>query len=73
MNTTTDVSDAIARAKAPLKRDFPNWNIVHSSADRWWAFLDPKRRGRDTAPTRTTAVDADTAEGLYKLLAAAES
>jgi hypothetical protein len=73
MNTTTDVADAIARAKAPLERDFPGWNIVHSDADRWWAFLDPKRRPKDKASARTTTVDANTPEGLYKLLAAAES
>ncbi|WP_171069443.1 hypothetical protein [Actinomadura geliboluensis] len=73
MNETTDVADPIARAKAPLQRDFPEWNIVYSSANRWWAFLDPKRRGRDTAPTRTTAVDADTSEGLYELLTTAVS
>ncbi len=34
MNETLDVSDAIARAKAPLERDFPAWNIVHSDAGR---------------------------------------
>ncbi len=73
MNTTTDAFDAIARAKAPLKRDISDWNIVHSSKGRWWAFLDPNQRRKDTASTVVTAVDADTAEGLYELLAAAES
>ncbi|MFA1538049.1 hypothetical protein [Actinomadura monticuli] len=71
MNTTTGAP--VTRDKALLKRDFPDWNFVHSDADRWWAFLDPKRRGKDMATARTTALDADTAEELYKLLAEATS
>ncbi|WP_346049873.1 hypothetical protein [Actinomadura chokoriensis] len=73
MITTTGVSDAIAQAKAPLERDFPGWNIVHSSAGRWWAFLDPNRRRKDMAPIKDTALDADTSEGLYEKLAAVGS
>lgn len=73
MNETLDVSDAIARAKAPLERDFPAWNIVHSDAGRWWAFLDPNRRRKDSASAQTTSVDADTSEGLHELLTTVES
>ncbi|NEA27628.1 hypothetical protein [Actinomadura bangladeshensis] len=73
MNRTTDASDAITRAKAPLQRNFLSWNIVHSSVDQWWAFRDPNRQRKDTAPAKVAALDADTSEGLYKLFAAVES
>lgn len=66
-------SHAIARAKAPLQRDFSDRAIVNSSTVRWWAFLDSNRQRKYTAPAEVTAVDADTSERLYELLAAVES
>lgn len=73
MITTTGVPDAIAQAQASLEQDFPGWNIVPSNADRWWAFLDPKRQRKDTVPAEATALEADTSDGLYKQLAAVGS
>jgi hypothetical protein len=72
MDITTDVSAAIARAKAPLQRDFPDWNIVHSDADRWWAFLAPDRR-KAHPDIQTVDMDADTSEGLRAKLVEATS
>jgi hypothetical protein len=31
-------SDAIDEAKRGLKKDYPDWSIVHTDTGRWWAM-----------------------------------
>lgn len=50
--------------KELLCRRFPEWNIVLSSAKRWWAFRLPAKDDLN----RTSDVDADTPAGLYLAL-----
>ncbi|WP_433464032.1 hypothetical protein [Spirillospora sp. CA-128828] len=59
-------------AKAEQKRDFPDWNIVHSSEDRWWAFFAPDRR-KSRPDVKDVDLDANTAAGLRAKLMAAVS
>ncbi|MGP4029683.1 hypothetical protein [Actinomadura sp. 3N407] len=69
---TASTSPPVDAAKAELKRDFPDWNIVHSNTDRWWAFLAPDRR-ESRPDVHPLDIDADTPEELHDKLAAAES
>lgn len=73
MNESTDVAEPVTWAKASLKQEFPDWNIVYSSEGRWWAFLDPRRQRKGASSNRVTAVDADTSEVLRERLAEVES
>lgn len=78
MTTPTNAADPTAQGvarekKAWLQKEHPDWSIVHSSADRWWAFLDTSKRGKNAVPVRTTDAEADTPEGLHELLVKAES
>ncbi|WP_344907089.1 hypothetical protein [Actinomadura meridiana] len=67
---TAEVADP---TKAMLAKAHPNWSIVHTDVGRWWAFLDPKLRRRDSDPTQIVDVDADSPEELDAKLAAAGS
>ncbi|WP_433476510.1 DUF6415 family natural product biosynthesis protein [Spirillospora sp. CA-142024] len=65
-------SRPVDAAKAELKRDFPDWNIVRSSEGRWWAFFAPDRR-KSRPDVKDVDLDADTAAELHTKLTAAES
>ncbi|TMQ90990.1 hypothetical protein ETD83_32970 [Actinomadura soli] len=54
-------------AKADLKRDFPDWNIICSTQGGWWAQLFPVPRDRYP---RENMFNAATADGLRAKLAA---
>jgi hypothetical protein len=52
--------------KAALREEFgERWSIIHSSADRWWAFRLPMV---GETPMSGVDLDADTAEELAAAL-----
>lgn len=64
----TPSTQAAKAAKAALKRDFPDWNILVSAQGGWWAQLRPPHP-REHCPDETM-LNAKTAEDLRKKLAA---
>ncbi|MFD0851456.1 hypothetical protein ACFQ07_04460, partial [Actinomadura adrarensis] len=63
----TNAETALAEL-AELRKQCPDMSIIHSSADRWWAFR-PAERGRRSQAS--IDVDADTPEQLRARIVAA--
>jgi hypothetical protein len=57
-------------AKAALRSEFPDWSIIHTDRDRWWAIRYPilNRSGWPANGHAITEIDTDTAEELAATL-----